>query len=59
MKNVLEMYLHAGVYQHKTGSYSGLGAVKLLGWGVEDGVEYWLGANSWNSDWGDKGRPRF
>lgn len=30
-------------------------AVKILGWGVEEGTPYWLCANSWNSDWGDKG----
>ncbi|CAH1634793.1 unnamed protein product [Spodoptera littoralis] len=30
-------------------------AVKMLGWGVENGVKYWLCANSWNSNWGEKG----
>jgi len=30
-------------------------AVKLLGWGVENGVKYWLLANSWNEDWGAEG----
>ena len=44
-----------GVYQHVTGEELGGHAIKILGWGVEDGVKYWLVANSWNSDWGDKG----
>uniref|UniRef100_A0A5S6QTM7 Fibrinogen C-terminal domain-containing protein n=1 Tax=Trichuris muris TaxID=70415 RepID=A0A5S6QTM7_TRIMR len=44
-----------GVYQHKTGSSLGGHAVRLLGWGVENGVPYWLVANSWNTEWGDKG----
>lgn len=45
----------SGVYQHKTGSALGGHAVKILGWGTEDGTPYWLVANSWNTDWGDKG----
>nr|XP_055041732.1 cathepsin Bb [Misgurnus anguillicaudatus]XP_055041733.1 cathepsin Bb [Misgurnus anguillicaudatus] len=44
-----------GVYQHVTGSALGGHAVKILGWGTENGTPYWLVANSWNSDWGDKG----
>ena len=44
-----------GVYRHFVGSYLGDHAVKLLGWGVENGVDYWLAANSWNEHWGDKG----
>jgi len=45
----------SGVYKHVTGSEDGGHAIKILGWGVENGEDYWLVANSWNSDWGDKG----
>ena len=45
----------SGVYQHVTGNLLGSHAVKILGWGVENGTPYWLAANSWNTDWGDKG----
>ncbi|CAB1435530.1 unnamed protein product [Pleuronectes platessa] len=44
-----------GVYQHVTGEMLGGHAIKILGWGQEEGTPYWLAANSWNSDWGDKG----
>lgn len=30
-------------------------AIKLLGWGEENGTPYWLLANSWNETWGDHG----
>ncbi|XP_052823557.1 cathepsin B isoform X1 [Octopus bimaculoides] len=45
----------SGVYQHEEGEFMGGHAVKVLGWGVEQGTPYWLVANSWNPDWGDKG----
>jgi len=45
----------SGVYKHTTGSALGGHAVKILGWGVENGEKYWLVANSWNPDWGDNG----
>jgi len=45
----------SGVYQHTKGSALGGHAIRILGWGVEDGTKYWLVANSWNEDWGDKG----
>ncbi|KAJ8944113.1 hypothetical protein NQ318_013295, partial [Aromia moschata] len=44
-----------GVYQHVAGDLDGGHAVKIIGWGVENDTPYWLAANSWNSDWGDKG----
>jgi cathepsin B len=44
-----------GVYQHVTGDALGGHAIKMIGWGVEDGVKYWLCVNSWNDEWGDKG----
>lgn len=30
-------------------------AVKIIGWGVEKNVPYWLVVNSWNEGWGEKG----
>jgi len=45
----------SGVYQHKTGSFLGGHAVEAVGWGVENGVNYWLIKNSWNEQWGDGG----
>ncbi|KAK7487324.1 hypothetical protein BaRGS_00021413 [Batillaria attramentaria] len=45
----------SGVYRHTSGSALGGHAVKILGYGVENGDKYWLVANSWNPDWGDNG----
>jgi len=45
----------SGVYEHKTGSALGGHAIKIVGYGVEDGVDYWLVINSWNDSWGDGG----
>ena len=42
----------SGVYQHTTGSFLGGHAVKIVGWGVENNVPYWLVANSWDVTWG-------
>jgi len=45
----------SGVYKHTTGPALGGHAIRVLGWGVENGTPYWLVANSWNESWGDKG----
>jgi len=45
----------SGVYQHTTGSYLGGHAIKIIGWGTENGADYWLVVNSWNEGWGDNG----
>ncbi|XP_063381102.1 cathepsin B-like [Cydia fagiglandana] len=54
---VYEDFIHykSGVYSYTSGILKGGHAIKILGWGVENGKKYWLCANSWNSDWGDKG----
>uniref|UniRef100_R4G4T0 Putative cathepsin l n=1 Tax=Rhodnius prolixus TaxID=13249 RepID=R4G4T0_RHOPR len=44
-----------GVYQHVHGKELGGHAIRIIGWGVENGKPYWLIANSWNTDWGDQG----
>jgi len=48
-------YYESGVYQHEMDLYMGGHAVRMLGWGVEDGTPYWLCANSWNTSWGETG----
>merc|ERR1712048_1447541 len=47
-----------GIYHHVSGSAAGGHAVKVVGWGVEDGVNYWKIANSWNPYWAEKGSFR-
>merc|ERR1712146_723121 len=44
-----------GIYHHVSGSMAGGHAVKMVGWGVENGQKYWKVANSWNPHWGEKG----
>merc|ERR1712084_49416 len=48
------MSYKSGVYQKQSSEMRPEGghAVKLVGWGTEDGTDYWLVANSWNTKWG-------
>jgi len=45
----------SGVYRHVTGKNLGGHAIKMIGWGVENGTPYWLCVNSWNDSWGLNG----
>jgi len=45
----------SGIYHHVSGQSVSGHAVKVVGWGVEGGVNYWKIANSWNPYWGEKG----
>jgi len=50
------MNYQSGVYSHQTGDYLGGHSIKIVGWGqTADGVEYWIVANSWGTDWGQDG----
>jgi len=44
-----------GIYKHTGGSMLGGHAVRIVGWGTENGQAYWKVANSWNPFWGEKG----
>jgi cathepsin B len=44
-----------GIYHKTTGHSLGGHAVRLVGWGVENGTAYWKVANSWNPFWGERG----
>ena len=41
----------SGIYQYVSGNYLGSHAVKIIGWGEENGTKFWIIANSWNSRW--------
>ncbi|KAJ8977053.1 hypothetical protein NQ317_000938 [Molorchus minor] len=45
----------SGIYQYTEGSSVGGHAVKILGWGTDNGIPYWLAANSWGTDFGENG----
>lgn len=45
----------SGVYKHTTGSELGGHAIKIIGYGTENGEDYWLVQNSWTTTWGAKG----
>jgi len=45
----------SGIYHHVSGSEAGGHAVRIVGWGSENGQKYWKIANSWNPYWGEKG----
>ena len=45
----------SGIYVHTHGAYSGGHAVKIIGWGNQNGTDYWVVANSWGTDWGMNG----
>merc|ERR1712099_202645 len=51
------MSYHSGVYNKHSWEREPEGghAVKMVGWGVEDGTDYWLVANSWSTTWGIEG----
>ncbi|XP_044272474.1 cathepsin B-like cysteine proteinase 4 isoform X2 [Tribolium madens] len=52
--NVFEdfVYYQDGVYYHVSGEMIARHVVKVIGWGTENGVPYWLIANSWGTWWG-------
>jgi cathepsin B len=45
----------SGIYQHTSDEIEGGHAIRIVGWGSEDGVDYWTVANSWNPYWGENG----
>jgi len=56
--SVYEDFYHysSGVYQRTAGSkFVGYHAVRIIGWGTDNGVAYWLVANSWGRNWGMDG----
>jgi len=45
----------SGVYTQQSQDALGGHAVKMIGYGTESGMDYWLCQNSWTTTWGDAG----
>lgn len=45
----------SGIYVYTSGAVVGGHAVKIVGWGNLNGVNYWICANSWGNWWGESG----
>ena len=45
----------SGIYKRTSLQTLGGHAIRIVGWGTEDGTDYWKVANSWNPYWGEDG----
>ena len=45
----------SGIYYRATDELLGGHGVKIIGWGIENGIHYWIAQNSWTADWGENG----
>mmetsp|Transcript_18281 Transcript_18281/g.25687 ORF Transcript_18281/g.25687 Transcript_18281/m.25687 type:complete len:363 (-) Transcript_18281:307-1395(-) len=45
----------SGVYHRTSSEVEGGHAIRIVGWGTDNGTDYWKIANSWNPYWGEKG----
>jgi cathepsin B len=49
------MSYSSGIYVRKSSNMLGGHAVVGVGYGSENGIDYWIGQNSWGSNWGESG----
>jgi len=52
-------FYKSGIYDDENCLSSELDhAVSVVGWGLENGTEYWIMRNSWSNEWGEDGYMR-
>jgi len=44
-----------GIYKEEMDKSIENHMISVVGWGVEDSIEFWIGRNSWGEMWGEKG----
>ena len=44
-----------GVYEPITGQELDVHSIRVIGYGIQNGIPYWLCVNSWGTEWGDSG----
>jgi len=47
-------YYEDGIYEATSKNFLGYHTVEILGWGTENGKDYWLCKNGWGDDWGNR-----
>ncbi len=60
-ESIDHMEYYDGIYyqSHNKKRYSFNTAVKLIGWGIEDGIDYWIGELALGRDFGESGYIRY
>ena len=47
-----------GIFEDLTGRLKDDHEISVVGWGNENGTDFWIARNSWGTYWGEKGMFR-
>ena len=47
--------MHVGIFNDQTNCTTLDHSISIAGYGTENGVDYWIGRNSWGTYWGEDG----
>jgi cathepsin B len=49
------LYYQSGIYVTDHKSYLGSQPIRIIGWGTQNSIKYWIAANNWGTRWGENG----